>query len=59
MPARTRGAAGWTIAEAGTFDAGALAAVDYIQPYGARALVTAAARAGHAPSQHEIGRAIN
>lgn len=59
VPARTRVAAGWTIAGSGTFDAAALAAVDYIQPYGARALVAAAARAGHTPSQHELGRAIN
>jgi hypothetical protein len=59
IPARTRAAAGWTLAQTGTFDAAVLDQVNNIRPYGARALVTAAARAGHSPSQHELGQAIN
>lgn len=59
IPTRTRAAAGWTLAESDAFDAAVLGQIDNIQPYGARALVTAAARVGHTPSQHELGRAIN
>jgi hypothetical protein len=59
VPTRTRGVAGWVLASSGTFDHSVLASLDRIAPYGARALVTAAARTGHSPTKHELGAAIN